>query len=163
MVKKILDKCAEALAAVSAFCFATIFAVNVVNIICRTFFGFSILWTTDFSLLMAAWTMLLAMAVLIYRSDHITVTFLVDKMPLKVRQVLRIVTRLTLLATCIMLFFEGIVVTQLRMGILFVMLRWPTAYAFAALPVFALMSSVFLSYNTYIAVKKLIKPNSNDI
>jgi|GEM_PF-941326 len=158
IVKKVLDIYSEILWTIAALCFFSIFLVNLANIFTRQFMGFSILWALDFSMLMVTWSIYLGMATAVYRGDHIAVTFLVDRFPWHIQKGLFILMRVALLAICIILFREGIIVATHRMGVLFTILRWPTGYAFAALPVFAASSAVFLLYNMAQAIKEFTTP-----
>ena len=158
MIKKMLDIYSEVLWTISAICFFSIFLINLANIFTRTFLGFSILWSFDFSMLMISWSICLGMATAVYRGDHITVTVLVDRLPWHVKKGLFILMRAVLLGICAILFYEGIIVANQRMGILFTVLRWPTGFAFAALPVFAASSCVFLLYNMIRAMKEFRTP-----
>jgi len=158
IIKKVLDIYSEVLWTISALCFFSIFLVNLANVFARQFLGFSVLWALDFSMLLISWSIYLGMATAVYRGDHIAVTFLVDRFPWHIQKSLFILMRVALLVICIILFREGIIVATHRMGVLFTILRWPTGYAFAALPVFAASSFVFLFYNMIQAIRELITP-----
>jgi len=98
------------------------------------------------------------MATAIYRGDHIVVTFFVDHFSWHIKKGLFILMRAVILGICVILFYEGIIVANQRVGVLFTILRWPTGFAFAALPAFAASSSVFLLYNMIRAIKELVTP-----
>ncbi|MCL2617891.1 MAG: TRAP transporter small permease [Defluviitaleaceae bacterium] len=158
MIKRVLDIYSEILWTLSALCFFAIFIVNLGNIFSRTFLGFSVLWSLDFSMLMIPWSICMAMATAVYRNDHIVVTFIVDRLNWHTKTTLFILMRCVLLGICLILAYEGVIVAAHRMGVLFTVLRWPTGYAFAALPVFGFSAALFLLYNIARAVKEFSAP-----
>lgn len=162
-MKKILDFYANFLWTLAAIFFFAIFAVNLANIFTRTFLGFSLLWSMDFSMLMISWSMMLAIATAVYRYDHLVVTFVVDFFPWQVRRSLFLFTRIVLLAIFVILAYEGVLVAQHRMGVLFTILRWPTGYSFWALPVAGFSSALFLLYHIVETIKNFTVPPENDM
>ena len=143
-MKKALNKIDNILLSIAAALFFLIFAVSIMEIVMRGVFGFSLLWTVDMCVLLATWSMLLGGAVVIHRNDHLVVDFLVNMLPKKYKLVLTLVTRFLLLSVVVVLTYNGIIITQIKMGLYYTSLRWPTGYAYAALPVFGFSSILFL-------------------
>jgi TRAP-type C4-dicarboxylate transport system permease small subunit len=154
-MNKILERSSRCLLAVSAVCFFLIFIVNIANMFARSFLGFSLVWAMDFSMFMAVWSICLAMACGVYKNEHLVVTFFVDIIPVKKKAFFGILMHIVFLVVCLLLLYQGVVVTRLRMGLLYVILRWPQGYAYAALPVFAFFSSLYLINKIVIDVKNI--------
>ncbi len=145
-MKKALDILSNVLQTISGSLFLFIFIVNVAGIICRTFLNFSLLWVADACYLSIAWMLALGMSAAIYKKGHITIEFIRDKFPQKVKKVLEIVLTLIMIVFLINLIFSGWETVIMKMRIYFVVLNIPTAYAFMALPVFAFFSAIFMTY-----------------
>lgn len=145
-MKKALDILSNVLQTISGSLFLFIFIVNVAGIICRTFLNFSLLWVADVCYLSIAWMLALGMSAAIYKKGHITIEFIRDKFPQKVKKVLEIVLTLIMIVFLINLIFSGWETVIMKMRIYFVVLNIPTAYAFMALPVFAFFSAIFMTY-----------------
>lgn len=143
-MKNISNKIESILLNISASLFFLVFAVGSIEIIMRGVFGFSLLWTIDLSMLLASWSILLSGAVLIKRNEHLVVDFIANMLSKKYKMILSLLTRFILLSLVIVLAYNGIIVTNIRMGLYYPTLRWPTGYAYAALPVFGFFSIFFL-------------------
>lgn len=153
--KKFLDVLDKVMLTVATVLFIVIFAVSVTEIILRSFFNFSLLWSQDLCIMLTCWVMLMGCAVLMHRDDHLTVSFLVNAMPERTRLAVRLVTRIVLLAFCIVLGYNGLTVVKVKMGLYYTALRWPTGIAYMSLPVFGAASSLFLVDKIIDIVKQL--------
>lgn len=142
--RKFLNYLEKVLLAVASVLFIIIFLVSVSEIILRNGFSYSLLWSQDLCNLLTSWSMLLGSAALIHRDDHLVVDFLVKAMPIRIRRVLRLCTRLILLYFCLVLGIHGMDVVSVKMGLFYTSLRWPTGFAYLALPVFGITSALFL-------------------
>lgn len=145
-MKKALDILSNVLQTISGSLFLFIFIINVAGIICRTFLDFSLLWVADVGYISVAWMLALGMSVAVYKKVHITIDFVKNKFPLKVKKILEIIMTLIMIAFLIILFFSGWKTTVMKMRIHFVVLYIPMGYAFMALPVFAFFSAIFMTY-----------------
>ena len=145
-MKKALDILSNVLQTISGSLFLFIFIINIAGIICRTFFGFSLLWVTDVVYVSVAWMLSLGISVAIYKKGHITIEFISDKLPKNIKKVLEIVLTLIMIAFFISLIFSGWKTAMMKMRIHFVVLYIPMGYAFMALPVFAFFSTIFMTY-----------------
>ena len=70
-MKKFLVVLDEACLKIAATLFFIIFVVSIVEIILRSFFGFSLLWTKDLCTLLGSWTILIAADSTLHRADHL--------------------------------------------------------------------------------------------
>lgn len=154
-MKKILDKLRSVLAILTAILFAIIFCLVVVEIICRTFLGFSLLWSMDIIQLVVCWMLAFEMSAIVYTQDHLRVEFIKEKFPAQGQKVLTVISNAMELAFFLMLIPYGITIAQTKMRIGFTTLRWPTGYQFAALPVFGLLSAIFMAYRLYVSIRNL--------
>jgi len=145
-MKKALDILSNVLQTISGILFLFIFLINVAGIICRTFLDFSLLWVADVGYISVAWMLAFGMSAAIYKKVHITIDFVKNKFPQKVKKVLEIVLTLIVIAFLISLIFSGWKTAIMKMRIHFVVLYIPMGYAFMALPVFAFFSAIFMTY-----------------
>jgi len=143
-MKKVLDKLAGILVTISGLLFMSIFAVNVAEIICRSFFNYSLLWVSDFSVICAVWMICLAMSVALYRKEHLVVEFLTNSMPQIAKRILSIVLSLVTLAFLLMIFYTGLKTTATKKELIFPSLQWSLVWSYSALPVFSLLSTIFM-------------------
>ena len=143
-MKKILAIMDEICLKIAAALFFIIFAISIVEIMLRSFFGFSLLWTMDLCTLLASWTILLGAASTLHRADHLVVDFLVNKMNVMKRTIFRFIASILILVFLVILVYNGIYVSILKMDIYYTSLRWPSGFAYLALPVFAFISSLFM-------------------
>ena len=128
----------------AAICFFLIFVVSVVEIFLRGVLGKSLLWTNDMCVLLSSWAMLLGGAAVVHRGDHLVVDFLVNMMPKNVQLVLSLITRVLFLVVAAILAYNGVIVAQLRMGLYYTTLRWPSGIAYIPLVIFGVCSCLFL-------------------
>lgn len=154
-MKKILQKIDDICLVIAAGLFFAIFTVSIIEIILRSFFHFSLLWTMDLCILLASWTILLGACSALHRHDHLVVDFLVNKMsPLK-NTIVRLIGSFLFLAFLLILIYNGIYIAILKMDIYYTSLRWPSGYAYLALPVFGFISSLFMVERISSIVKEL--------
>lgn len=156
-MKKYFDKFRDALALMAAVLFVLIFILVILEVLCRTFLGFSLLWATDFIQLVVCWTLAFGMSAIVYSNDHLRMDFIKQKLPKRTQKLLEIITDTLELAFFAMLVPCGIKTAMTKMSILFTTLRWPTGYMYAALPVFGALSTFFMLYRLYGAVHDFAK------
>ncbi len=143
MLGKLLDKTANLLLTFAGILFMVILITIVSKIVARSFFNHSILWVADFSMLCISWLLMCGMAYGVHKSEHLAIDYLKLKLPIKVQRVLELVFSIIIAGFLLMLFFAGSATASVRMDMAFTSLRWPTGYAFMALPVFAFFSFIF--------------------
>ena len=152
-MRKILDFIYKVLIFTITILFIVIFLMITAEIICRTFLSFSILWMTDFVILCVVWMLSLGMAAGIYKSEHLRVDFLLDKLPAKAAQCCRVFTSVLAMIFFALMIPAGYQTAMLRMQIAFTTLRWPTGYAFLALPVFATIACIYMGFRVVMAAQ----------
>lgn len=146
MMKKIMNVIANVAITISGLLFIVIFLIIICEIVARSFFNYSILWVTDFITLSASWMIMLGMAYSVYKGEHLVIDFIKKKFKLKRQRIISIITSVLATAFFLILIPAGWSTAMVKMKIVFTTLRWPTGYAFMALPVFALFSFIFMVY-----------------
>ena len=154
-MKKLLDGLRNILAGLTAVLFAVIFCLIVVEIVCRNFLGFSLLWVTDFIQLIVCWMLAFGMSAIVYTDDHLRITFVREMLPEKAQHLAAVFCCALELIFFLMLVPYGMSVAQTKMKISFTTLRWPMGFQFAALPVFGALCAVFMLYRLCRAVGEL--------
>jgi len=143
--------------------FIVVFSVNMTEIIYRAVAGKSIIWVVDFTQMLFIWMMMLGATVAMYRGEHVLVEMSTDKWPHKLENTLKLIIKLMILAFYVVLLIKGYKVAQLRMGINYVMLGWPTGYSYAALPVSAVLMIFFLMPSFWTTIMRFRYPDYNKI
>src|SRR5665648_20488 len=141
-MKKTLYILSNALLTMSGILFIFIFVIIVLGIICRTFLGFSLLWVSDVCNISIAWMLAFGMSVAFYKDSHLSIEFIRDKLPPRVKNFLMIILTIISIIFLIILVFTGIQTTIMKMGINLTVLNIPTGFVFLAIPVFAFLSTI---------------------
>lgn len=144
-MKKTLDNLANVLQTISGILFLFVFVIIVAGIICRTFLGISLLWVSDVCNISIAWMLAFGMSVAFYRTAHLSIDFLRDKLPTKIKRVLMIILNVISLVFLITLIVSGWQTTVMKMNVNLTVINIPTGYAFLAIPVFAFLSTIFMT------------------
>ncbi|GAB4114686.1 MAG: hypothetical protein Kow00103_08770 [Candidatus Caldatribacteriota bacterium] len=145
-MRKILDTLSEVLQTSAGILFLFIFIINISGILCRTFLNFSLLWVADVTYLATAWMLAFGMSVAFYKKSHIAVEFIIERFPEKIKKIVQIFLFVITLTFLINLIISGWQTALMKRQIYFVVLNIPMAYAFMALPIFALFSTLFILY-----------------
>ncbi len=143
-MKKVLDKIAEILLTVSGLLFFIIFAVNMLEIFSRSFFNHSFLWVSDFSVICVVWMICLSIAAGVYYREHLFMEYLAEKLPPKFRKALAVSITLISIAFFLVLFYTGLQTAITKKELIFPSIQWSLVWAYAALPVFAMLSAIFM-------------------
>jgi len=143
-VKKAFDKIAQLQLFVASVLFFVIFLVNMLEIVGRSAFNHSFLWVSDFSVICVVWMICLAMSACIHYKEHLFMDFLARKLSAKLRQGLNIVISSISFAFFVMLFLTGLRTTATKSSLIFPSIQWSMVWSFAALPVFAFFSALFM-------------------
>ncbi len=154
-MKKIFDCLRNICAILAAVLFALIFCLIIVEIFCRTFLGFSLLWYMDFVQLTVCWMLAFGMSAIVYTNDHLQITFIKEKFPKSAQKWLTVIINLMELAFFIMLVPYGIRTAITKMKISITTLHWPMGYMFAALPVFGALCAIFMLWRCYEDIRSL--------
>lgn len=119
---------------VAGIFFGIIFAINVAQIVLRQFDA-GLIWVTDLSRLLFSWTVFLGAAAAYGMREHIVATFLVEKVPERLRWIPALVIRAIELLLALILLFAGIAVAQTRAQIDYIQLEGvSTGWAYLAVP-----------------------------
>lgn len=143
-MKKILDRTTDILANIATTSFIVIFAINMMEIVSRTFFDYSFLWVSDLSVICVVWMICLSMAVAVYRKEHLVMDFLVNRMARKPKKALAVIMDLVSMAFFAMLFYTGIQTAADKKALIFPSIQWSQVWAYSALPAFAILSLIFM-------------------
>lgn len=143
-MKKILDKVAGIQGFTAGLMFFAIFAVNMLEIISRTFFNYSFLWVSDFSIICVVWMICLGISVGIYYKEHLFMEILANRFPPKMKRGLNIIITLISLAFFLMLFVTGVRTAATKTALIFPSIQWSLVWAYSALPVCAISSAIFM-------------------
>lgn len=160
-MKYILDKITNALTVLSVMLFALIFFTIIAEICCRSVFGFSLLWMNDLVQILICWLLAFSMSTVVYSKSHLCVDFIKLNFSVKVQEILTVLTDALKLVFFLMLVPNGIQTAITKMKISFTTLRWPMGYMYAALPVFAALSSIYAAYLLCCSVRKLVGEGSD--
>ncbi|HEY9053733.1 MAG TPA: TRAP transporter small permease [Rectinemataceae bacterium] len=143
-MKKILNLIAKIQLLVASVLFFVIFLANILEIVSRSAFNRSFPWVSDLSVICVVWMICLAMAACIHYREHLFMDFLVKKLPAALQKGVNLVVSSVALAFFIMLFITGIRTAATKTSLIFPSTQWPLVLSFAALPVFAFFSAVFM-------------------
>jgi TRAP-type C4-dicarboxylate transport system permease small subunit len=162
-MKKTLDKLAEILGYFAGILFFVIFILNIVEIISRSFFNYSFLWISDFSVLCIVWVICLGMAISIYYSEHIVIDFLPKKLHQKGQRILGSIISVVIIVFLVMLFFTSLKTVAAKRELIFPTLMWSLVWSYSALPVFAFLSIIFMIPRLLNLLKgKSLAPNAEE-
>lgn len=123
--------------------FCGLFLVTLLNIILRNLGGITWLWIPGVSRLLFIWTVFLGTAVLYERNDHLIMDFFVSKMEPDRKARLDFYINCAFLVFLVILIVYGLLVVKIRMKISFETWKFPTGYAFLALPVSGFIMSFY--------------------
>jgi TRAP-type transport system small permease protein len=150
---RVVETLHRILTALAGVLFGALFLVTVLNITLRNIGGIAWLWIPGMMKFLFIWTVFIGTAVLYYRDDHLIMDYFVARMPAARRRILDIVANAIFLVFLLVLIVYGFQIARVRMGIPFETWNFPTGYAFAAVPVAALLMVAFCIYKLVTLVK----------
>jgi TRAP-type C4-dicarboxylate transport system permease small subunit len=124
---------------------AVLILVMSVNVVARTVFNADIAWNVEFGEFMLVWATFLGCAAAARRGAHMRITELVGIMPAGLRRTVEIMTRLVVLAVLVALARFGAIIAESQMDQLMTVLYWPVGLQYAALPVGAALTALFVA------------------
>lgn len=142
-ISSALDALERTIAFVAGSAFLTVFLLTLLNITSRNIGGIALLWIPGLTRLLFVWTVLLGTTVLYRRGDHLVMDYFVSMTGARTR------ARLTLMVDAIMIPFLALIiyhserVVRVRMRIPYETWRFPTGYAYLALPVCGALMILF--------------------
>ena len=140
----ILDGTARALEIVLALLFLALFLVTMLNIVLRNVGGVAWMWIPAFSRLTFIWIVFLGLALAYRRSDHLVVDALLQRLGGRARRAVSLCIHGLLVPFALMLLVYGRDVAVVRMRVRFDTWPWPTGWAYAAVPVAAVILLAFV-------------------
>ena len=142
-ITHLLDRFAALLEYLLAAGFMALFAVTILNIVLRNVAGIAWLWIPAFSRFVFIWVVFLGIAAATRRNEHLVVDLLERRLTGRRRRGLLIAIHGALLPFYTMLLYYGANVAKVRMRIPFDTWRFPTGWAYLAVPVAAALLLVF--------------------
>lgn len=133
-MSKILNRFEKILELVSGLLFLSVFIFTLVNIISRNLGGVAIRWIPGVIRMSFIWSVLLATVVLYRRNDHLMVDYFLQKMSSRLKLWVIGITNILTLPFFVLIVIYGWRISLVRMRIPFETWRFPTGYAFMALP-----------------------------
>jgi TRAP-type C4-dicarboxylate transport system permease small subunit len=129
------DAVVTAAAWVAGIFFGIIFAINVAQIVLRQLDA-GLIWVSDLSRLLFAWTVMLGAAAAYGMREHIVASFIVEKVPVRWQWVPALAVRAIEVLVALLLLVAGTAVAQNRFQIDYIQLEGvSTGWAYASVPV----------------------------
>jgi TRAP-type C4-dicarboxylate transport system permease small subunit len=154
--KKFFDYVYRAGEILAAVTFISLCVSVSVQVIARYLFNHAFSWGEEFPIFIFLWVSFLAAAVAYRDGDHLSVDFIAQKYPPKVRRVVHYTNLLLCLAFVLLIvYFEGKMTWSTRTST-FVVMKISKAFCYVGIPVSCLMMAVFI-------VEKLIKPYRDSV
>lgn len=133
MVEKVIIKTLRALSFVM---FVVMIAVVFAQVMLRYFFGAPLAWSDELARLLLVWVSFMGVT-LVHYSDagHPAVTFLVDKFPLSLREIVGFILNLGLAVCFLVIFKASLEYTAANHRFVSAVLHYPNSIKYAAVPV----------------------------
>jgi TRAP-type transport system small permease protein len=142
-VTRFLDAVAAGVEALMAALFASLFLVTILNIVLRNVAGIAWMWIPGFMRLAFIWLCFLGIAAVVRRGEHLVVDVLQRSLSRRARLGSLLLIHVAVLPFYGALLTFGIEVARVRMRVPFDTWAVPTGYAYAAVPVAAVLLLVF--------------------
>ena len=120
-----------------------------VNVILRYFFGRPFSWAEEVSVLLLVWAVLLGAALVQKRDEHVAITYLFDRFPVKWKNIILIFGNLCIGAILVVHFFSGINLLKLQMGVTMTSVNVSMAFFAMAVLVGIAAMLVFTVYSLF--------------
>ncbi len=143
MFGRIMKRCESIMTMYTGALFFGVLLITVTNIVLRNVLGVSWLFMDGLLRLLFIWMVFSGTAVLYYRNDHLVMDFFSGKFSPRMARRIDLIQQLLFLVFMAILVFYGMQITKVRMGIPFETWDLPTGYAYVAVPVNALLMSLF--------------------
>lgn len=137
----------------TAVCFIVLCLAVSIQVISRYFFNHAFGWGEEFPIFMFLWVSFLAAAVAYRDGSHLSVDFVVEKLPTKIKKIINYVNLLLSLAFVFIIFYLESQMTFSLSESTFVVMKISKAYCYAGIPVACLLFSVFI-------IEKIIRPDT---
>ena len=154
--KKFFDYVYKGGEILAAIAFISLCVSVSIQVIARYVFNHAFGWGEEFPIFIFLWVSFLAAAVAYRDGDHLSVDFIVEKYPPKVRRVVHYTNLLLSLAFMLLIvYFEGQMTWSTRTST-FVVMKISKAFCYVGIPFSCLIMAIFI-------VEKLIKPYRNSV
>ena len=115
-----------------------------IQVIARYFFNLTFSWGEEFPIFIFLWVSFVAAAVAYRDGNHLSVDFIVDRFPLKLRKAIFYINMLLSLAfICILFYYEGKMTLAVRQST-FVVMKISKAWCYVGIPVSCLLFMTFI-------------------
>jgi TRAP-type C4-dicarboxylate transport system permease small subunit len=154
-VKRLVDGLSSAVMIVCNVVLVIMTGVIVMLVTTRNFMGFSYAWSEELTRYLLVWLSMLGAAVLLRRDDHIALDLLPNALPSKARVGLVLALRLPVLAFLALLLQQSWLTAIARATTRAPALGVSISWAYAAIPVMALLMLVFGLFNVWADLRRL--------
>jgi TRAP-type C4-dicarboxylate transport system permease small subunit len=142
--KKIVDYIYKGGELLTAIAFIALCVSVSVQVIARYVFNHAFGWGEEFPIFIFLWVSFLAAAVAYRDGDHLSVDFIVEKYPPKIRRIVHYVNlSLCLVFVLLLFYFESRMTWSTRTST-FVVMKISKAYCYVGIPVSCLLFAVFI-------------------
>jgi|SRR5699024_2973729 len=122
--------------------FAGLFVINLSQVVMRQITG-GWVWVADLNTVLFSWMVMLGAAAAYGHYEHITVSFLVERLPYLLGRVIAYLVRFIEMVLGLVLIISGFSVTETRMGIPYIQLGVPTGWTYLAIPILGVFILLF--------------------
>jgi TRAP-type C4-dicarboxylate transport system permease small subunit len=119
------------------------------NVLMHNLLDRDVALTTELCELLMVWVTLLGGASAARRGSHMAITELIDRLGGRLRQIIEILIESLVLVTLGLLTWYGVGITQAGMSSVLIVLQWPMAAQYAALPVASAITMVFVGWDLF--------------
>lgn len=134
-LRQVRDLLVLASAWVAGTLFAALFFINLSQVVMRQITG-GWPWVSDLNTLLFSWMVMLGAAAAYGRNEHITTSFLIERVPEKLGRITAWFVRAIELLLGVVLLVAGWSVTETRMELPYIQLGIPTGWTYLAIPTF---------------------------
>ena len=122
--------------------------VTTVTIFAQVFFRYAlsrpIYWADEFAVLVFAWMIFIGTVVATKYNEHLSVDTFIRMLPKRVQMVFTIVTNTAILMVIVLLFIEGLALTQKTAGLNYPAMEISRAFLYISIPVTAPLMGIYL-------------------
>lgn len=123
----------------TATCSISFFIIIIIAVASRYIFRMPILASIELSRLLFVWSCFLAAAIAYRRKAHVSITFIFDKMPQKIRNIITPVLSLLVIIFMIIVFYQSLLVTILLWQSKLPMLEISQSFFYLPVPIISII------------------------
>lgn len=120
-----------------------------INVLARAALNVDVAANVELGELILVWATFLGCAAAARRSAHMRITELLDTMPERLRRLVELVTRAGVMIILMLLVWNGAQIAHQSMEQQTSVLYWPVGWTYAALPVGAAFTLLFVAWETW--------------